>query len=129
MLIMVCVVSGVVHFYSIGYMKTDPSVLRFMSYLSLFTFFMFILVISDNFVQLFLGWEGIGLCSYLLISFWNTRVQASKSALKALVVNRIGDFGYLLGLLLVYYFFRTVDFSVVFVLVPFFTDVTFSFLL
>jgi proton-translocating NADH-quinone oxidoreductase chain L len=129
MLIMVGVVSGAVHFYSIGYMKNDPSVLRFMSYLSLFTFFMFILVISDNFVQLFLGWEGIGLCSYLLISFWNTRVQANKSALKALIMNRIGDFGYLLGLLLVYYFFRTVDFSVVFVLVPFFTDVTFSFLL
>ena len=127
MLVMVGIVSGVVHFYSLGYMESDPSVLRFMSYLSLFTFFMFILVTSDNFVQLFLGWEGIGLCSYLLISFWNTRIQANKAALKAIVMNRMGDFGYLCGLLLVYYFFRTVDFSIVFVLAPFFTDVTFSF--
>ncbi len=69
MLLMVGIVSGIVHYYSIGYMEFDPSILRFMSYLSLFTFFMFILVTADNFVQLFLGWEGIGLCSYLLISF------------------------------------------------------------
>lgn len=72
MLVMVGIVSGVVHFYSIGYMEFDPNILRFMSYLSLFTFFMFILVTSDNFIQLFLGWEGIGLCSYLLISFCET---------------------------------------------------------
>ena len=69
MLLMVGIVSGAVHYYSIGYMQSDPSLVRFISYLSLFTFFMFILVTSDNFVQLFLGWEGIGLCSYLLISF------------------------------------------------------------
>lgn len=69
MLIMVSIISGVVHLYSLGYMETDPSLVRFISYLSLFTFFMFILVSADNFMQLFLGWEGIGLCSYLLISF------------------------------------------------------------
>ena len=128
MLIMVGVVSGLVHYYAIGYMKTDPSLLRFMSYLSLFTFFMFILVTADNFIQLFLGWEGIGLCSYLLINFWNTRIQANKAALKAIVINRFGDFGYLCGLLLVYFFFRSVDFSVVFLLTPFFTNVAFCFL-
>ena len=128
MLLMVGIVSGAVHYYSIGYMESDPSLVRFISYLSLFTFFMFILVTSDNFVQLFLGWEGIGLCSYLLISFWNTRVQANKSALKALIVNRIGDFGFLCGLILVFYFFRSVDFSVVFVLSSFFINTTFSFL-
>ena len=126
MLLMVGIVSGTVHYYSIGYMESDPSLIRFISYLSLFTFFMFILVTGDNFVQLFLGWEGIGLCSYLLISFWNTRVQANKSALKALVVNRIGDFGFLCGLVLIFYFFRSVDFSVVFVLSSFFTKITFS---
>ena len=123
MLLMVGIVSGAVHYYSIGYMESDPSLIRFISYLSLFTFFMFILVTGDNFVQLFLGWEGIGLCSYLLISFWNTRVQANKSALKALVVNRVGDFGFLCGLVLVFYFFRSVDFSIVFVLSSFFTKV------
>ena len=128
MLLMVGVVSGVVHFYSIGYMASDKSLLRFMSYLSLFTFFMFFLVSADNLVQLFLGWEGIGLCSFLLISFWNTRVQANKSALKAIVMNRVGDFSFICSLLLIYFFFRSVDFSIVFVLAPFFTEVSFSFL-
>lgn len=124
MLVMVSIVSGVVHYYSISYMESDLSILRFMGYLSLFTFFMFILVTSDNLVQLFLGWEGIGLCSYLLISFWNTRIQANKSALKAIVMNRIGDFGYLCGLLLTYYYFRSLDFSIIFLLTPFFKDST-----
>lgn len=128
MLIMVGIVSGSVHFYSVGYMKEDPSLIRFLSYLSLFTFFMFILVTGDNFIQLFLGWEGIGLCSYLLISFWNTRVQANKSALKALVINRIGDFGFLIGSLLLFYFFRSLDFSIVFSLSPYFKQITVSFL-
>lgn len=128
MLLMVGIVSGSVHFYSVGYMKEDPSLVRFMSYLSLFTFFMFILVTGDNFIQLFLGWEGIGLCSYLLISFWNTRVQANKSALKALIVNRIGDFGFLCGSLLLFYFFRSLDFSIVFAIAPYFQDVNFLFM-
>lgn len=128
MLLMVGIVSGSVHFYSVGYMKEDICLVRFMSYLSLFTFFMFILVTGDNFIQLFLGWEGIGLCSYLLISFWNTRVQANKSALKALIVNRIGDFGFLCGSLLLFYFFRSLDFSVVFTLTPYFRDVNLLFM-
>jgi proton-translocating NADH-quinone oxidoreductase chain L len=109
-------------------MKQDPYLTRFISYLSLFTFFMFILVTSDNFIQLFLGWEGIGLCSYLLISFWSTRVQANKSAVKALVVNRLGDFGFLCGSLLLFYYFRSLDFSIVFNLVPYFREVYLSFI-
>lgn len=124
MLLMVGIISGTVHFYSIGYMKEDPSLVRFISYLSLFTFFMFILVSGDNFIQLFLGWEGIGLCSYLLISFWNTRVQANKSALKALILNRVGDFGFLCGVMLIFYFFRNLDFSIVFNLASYFKDST-----
>ena len=127
MLLVVTFISSLVHLYSTEYMKEDPHLFRFMSYLSLFTFFMLILVTSNNFLQLFVGWEGVGLASYLLINFWFTRIQANKAALKAIVMNRMGDFGYLCGLLLVYYFFRTVDFSIVFVLAPFFTDVTFSF--
>jgi NADH-ubiquinone oxidoreductase chain 5 len=78
---------------------------------------MLILVTGDNFIQMFVGWEGVGLCSYLLINFWFTRIEANKAALKALLMNRIGDFGLLLGILLLFYFFRTVDFSTVFVLV------------
>ena len=126
MLVMVGIVSGTVHFYSVGYMKEDLCIIRFISYLSLFTFFMFILVSSDNFIQLFLGWEGIGLCSYLLISFWNTRVQANKAALKALIINRIGDFGFLCGSILLFYFFRSFDFSTIFILAPYFINVTLS---
>jgi proton-translocating NADH-quinone oxidoreductase chain L len=128
MLVMVSFISGLVHVYSAGYMREDYSLIRFMSYLSLFTFFMFILVSADNFIQLFLGWEGIGLCSYLLISFWNTRVQANKAALKALIVNRIGDFGFLFGLCILFYFFRSVDFSIVFVLSPYFKEISLSIL-
>jgi NADH-ubiquinone oxidoreductase chain 5 len=124
MLVMVGIISGAVHFYAIGYMQKDPFLIRFLAYLSLFTFFMFILVTGDNFIQLFIGWEGIGLCSYLLISFWNTRVQASKSALKALILNRIGDFGFLCGSLLVFYFFRSFDFSIVFGLSFYFQEVS-----
>ena len=128
MLLMISIVSFLVHLYSIGYMGADPHLPRFMSYLSLFTFFMFILVTGDNFIQLFLGWEGVGLCSYLLINFWFTRIEANKAALKALLMNRIGDFGLLLGILLLFYFIRTVDFSVVFVLAPYFMLKTFSIL-
>lgn len=128
MLLMISLVSFLVHLYSVGYMGADPHLPRFMSYLSLFTFFMFILVTSDNFIQLFLGWEGVGLCSYLLINFWFTRIEANKAALKALLMNRIGDFGLLLGILLLFYFVRTVDFSVVFALAPYFMLKTFSIL-
>ena len=93
MLVTVTYVSAVVHLYSAGYMSHDPHIQRFMSYLSLFTFFMLILVTADNFVQMFIGWEGVGLASFLLINFWTTRLQANKAAMKALIVNRIGDFG------------------------------------
>jgi NADH-ubiquinone oxidoreductase chain 5 len=105
MFIVVTTVSMLVHIYSISYMKEDPHLPRFMSYLSLFTFFMLILVSADNFIQLFLGWEGVGLCSYLLISFWFTRIQANKAAIKAMVMNRIGDFGLFLGILITFFIF------------------------
>ena len=91
MLTMVSFIASMVIIYSGGYMENDPSFIRFISYLTLFTFLMFMLITSDNFIQLFFGWEGVGLCSYLLISFWNTRVQANKAALKALIMNRSLD--------------------------------------
>ncbi len=114
MLAMVTVVSFVIHVYSIGYMAGDPSIPRFMSYLSLFTFFMLMLVTSSNFVQLFFGWEGVGLCSYLLVGFWYDRPRANAAAIKAFVVNRIGDFGFSVGIFAVYYLFGTLDFGPVF---------------
>src|SRR6516165_2742356 len=92
MLIVVTTVSAMVHIYSIGYMHWDPSIPRFMSYLSLFTFCMLMLVTANNFMQLFFGWEGVGLCSYLLIGFWYLRPSANAAAIKAFVVNRVGDF-------------------------------------
>nr|YP_007890739.1 NADH dehydrogenase subunit 5 [Jakoba libera]AGH24233.1 NADH dehydrogenase subunit 5 [Jakoba libera] len=114
MLIVVSTISSIVHIYSVGYMSHDPHLPRFMSYLSLFTFFMLILVTGDNFLQLFLGWEGVGLCSYLLINFWYTRLQANKSAIKAMIMNRLGDFGLSLGLLGIFYLFRSLDYDTVF---------------
>jgi NADH-ubiquinone oxidoreductase chain 5 len=122
MLLVVNLISCLVHFYSTSYMAEDPHLPRFMSYLSLFTFFMLILISADNYIQLFLGWEGVGLCSYLLISFWYTRIQANKSALKAIIVNRISDFCLTIGIIIIYYFFRSVDFSISFALAPFFID-------
>lgn len=122
MLIVITFISMLVHIYSISYMNEDPHIIRFMSYLSLFTFFMLILVTSDNFLQLFVGWEGVGLCSYLLINFWFTRIQANKAAIKAMVVNRIGDLGLALGIILIYTKSKSVDFSTVFSLIPFFLD-------
>jgi len=114
MLIVVTSVSTLVHCFSIGYMSADPHIPRFMAYLSLFTFFMLVLVTADNFLQLFVGWEGVGLCSYLLINFWFTRLQANKAAIKAMIVNRCGDLGLALGMVGVYYLFKAVDFSTVF---------------
>ena len=110
--VMCCVVtfvSSLVHLYSTEYMGHDPHLSRFMSYLSLFTFFMLILVTADNYVQLFVGWEGVGLCSFLLINFWFTRIQANKAAIKAMVVNRIGDFGLALGIFTIFIKFKAVD--------------------
>ena len=116
MLIVVTFVSSLVHLYSIEYMQEDPHLTRFMSYLSLFTFFMLILVTSNNFLQMFVGWEGVGLSSFLLINFWFTRIQANKSAIKAMLVNRIGDFFIIIGLFFIFYTFNTLDYDVIFVL-------------
>lgn len=128
MLIVVTTISSIVHIYSVGYMSEDPHLPRFMSYLSLFTFFMLILVTADNFIQLFLGWEGVGLCSYLLINFWYTRLQANKSAIKAMIMNRIGDFGLTLGLLGIFYVFRSLDYETVFASVSSLSSYYFLFL-
>jgi proton-translocating NADH-quinone oxidoreductase chain L len=111
MLVVVTSVSLVVHIYSIGYMHDDPNQQRFMSYLSLFTFCMLSLVCSENLVQLFFGWEGVGACSYLLIGFWYKKDSANLAAFKAFLVNRVSDFGFIIGLLLVYVVFNT--FSIV----------------
>jgi len=128
MLIVVTFISSLVHLYSTEYMSHDPHLPRFMSYLSLFTFFMLILVTADNFIQLFVGWEGVGLCSYLLINFWFTRIQANKAAIKAMIVNRVGDFGLALGIFSIYITFNSVEYSTVFALVPHFENDFFNFL-
>lgn len=117
MLVVVTSISFLVHLYSIGYMSEDPHIVRFMSYLSLFTFFMLCLVTSNNFIQMFLGWEGVGLASYLLINFWFTRVEANRAAIKAVIVNRFGDFGIGMSVLAVYYLFNNSNFNLVFSLV------------
>jgi len=118
MLVVVTSVSSLVHIYSIGYMTHDPHKQRFMSYLSLFTFAMLMLVTSDNFIQLFFGWEGVGLCSYFLIGFWYKKETANAAAIKAFVVNRVGDFGFALGIFLIFYLFGTVNYSEVFQQIP-----------
>nr|YP_010620229.1 NADH dehydrogenase subunit 5 [Dictyomenia sonderi]WAX04265.1 NADH dehydrogenase subunit 5 [Dictyomenia sonderi] len=119
MLLIVTFISLIVHIYSLDYMKLDPHFQRFNSFLSIFTFFMLILVTSGNLLQLFFGWEGVGLASYLLINFWFTRLAANKAALKALIVNRIGDLGVLFAILLLLQIFEgTLDFSTIFVLIP-----------
>ena len=128
MLVVVTVVSALVHIYSIGYMKHDPNIPRFMSYLSLFTFSMIVLVVSDNFLQLFFGWEGVGLCSYLLIGFWYKKESANKAAIKAFIVNRVGDFGFAIGIFLIFMYFGTVSYSEVFQLVPDFSQKEINFL-
>ena len=118
MLVVVTLVSALVHIYSIGYMSHDPHKPRFMAYLSLFTFSMLTLVTSDNFLQLFFGWEGVGLCSYFLIGFWFKKETANAAAIKAFVVNRVGDFGLALGIFLIFYLFGTVNYVEVFNQIP-----------
>ena len=103
MLTLVLTVSALVHIYSIEYMSHDKSKNRFMVYLSLFTFCMVALVVSDNIVQLFFGWEGVGLASYLLIGFWHHKESANNAAMKAFIVNRVGDFGFALGIFAIFY--------------------------
>lgn len=128
MLFLVSFVSLVVHLYSSHYMEYDVHFIRFYSLLSLFTFFMFFLVTSTNLIQLFFGWEGVGLCSYLLINFWFTRIQANKAAIKAMLVNRIGDISLLLSISIVYYLFQTTEFSIIFNLFYYYKNVFFTFL-
>ena len=118
MLVVVTLVSSLVHIYSVGYMSHDPHKARFMSYLSLFTFAMLTLVTSDNFIQLFFGWEGVGLCSYFLIGFWFKKPSANAAAIKAFLVNRVGDFGFALGIFLIFYIFGTVNYDEVFQRIP-----------
>ena len=118
MLVVVTLISSLVHIYSIGYMSHDPHKPRFMAYLSLFTFAMLTLVTADNFLQLFFGWEGVGLCSYFLIGFWYKKETANAAAIKAFLVNRVGDFGFALGIFLIFYFFGTVNYTEVFNQIP-----------
>lgn len=128
MIVVVTTISMLVHLYSTAYMSHDPYLVRFMSYLSLFTFCMLILVTADNFVQLFIGWEGVGLCSYFLINFWFTRILANKAALKAMIMNRIADVFFTISILLIFLTFKTTDFIIVFNLIPFITESNYSFL-
>ena len=127
MLVVVTGVSSLVHLYSIGYMHEDPHRPRFFSYLSLFTFAMLMLVTANNFLQMFFGWEGVGLASYLLIGFWYEKPSANAAAIKAFIVNRVGDFGFALGVFGVYYIFGTLDFDKVFAAAPMFVGKSFVF--
>jgi NADH-quinone oxidoreductase subunit L len=128
MVLVVSVCSTMIHIYSVGYMHDDPSVPRFMAYLSLFTFCMLMLVTADNFVQMFFGWEGVGVCSYLLIGFWYDRPSAGAAAIKAFVVNRVGDFGFALGIFGTFILTGTVVFEEVFAAVPALVDAQMHFL-
>jgi NADH-quinone oxidoreductase subunit L len=118
MMVVVTFVSLMVHIYTIGYMRDDPGYQRFFSYISLFTFSMLMLVMSNNFLQLFFGWEAVGLVSYLLIGFWFTKETAIYANLKAFLVNRVGDFGFLLGIAAIYMYFGTLDYGAVFAIAP-----------
>src|SRR5467141_2614738 len=116
-LVMLLVVTGVgflIHIYSVGYMWDDPSYYRFFSYLNLFMFFMLTLVLADNYLLMFIGWEGVGLASYLLIGFWFTKDSAASAGKKAFIVNRIGDFGFLIGLFLLIQHFGSLNFTQLF---------------
>ena len=114
MLIVVNTVSALVHIYSIGYMHHDPHRPRFFAYLSLFTFAMLMLVTSDNLIQMFFGWEGVGLASYLLIGFWYKKPSANAAAMKAFVVNRVGDFGFLIGIFSLFALVGSANFDTIF---------------
>lgn len=127
MCVVVTTISSLVHLYTISYMSEDPHLPRFMSYLSIFTFFMLMLISADNYLQMFFGWEGIGLASFLLINFWFTRLQANKAATKAMIVNRIGDLGLALGIFGLFATFKSVDYATIFACTPAFTNQTFLF--
>lgn len=128
MLVVVNSVSALVHLYSIGYMSHDEHRARFFAYLSLFTFAMLMLVTADNLLQMFFGWEGVGVASYLLIGFWYKKASANAAAMKAFIVNRVGDFGYLLGIFGVFVLFGSVEFSAIFEAAPEMANATFMFL-
>src|SRR5213594_3306420 len=128
MLVVVTSVSAFVHLYSIGYMREDPGRPRFFSYLSLFTFAMLMLVTADNLVQLFFGWEGVGLMSYLLIGFWYHKPEANAAAIKAFIVNRVGDFGFSLGIFAAFMMTGALDLDTVFAQAPALTGKTIHFL-
>jgi len=127
MLVVVTTVSALVHLYSVGYMNEDPYRPRFFAYLSLFTFAMLALVTSDNLAQLFFGWEGVGLASYLLIGFWYHKPEANAAAIKAFVVNRVGDFGFALGIFAVFMITRSIDLDTIFAQAPSLTGKTINF--
>src|SRR5258705_136340 len=127
MLVVVNTISSLVHLYSIGYMDEDPYRPRFFAYLSLFTFAMLMLVTADNLVQLFFGWEGVGLMSYLLIGFWYQKPSANAAAIKAFVVNRVGDFGFLLGIFSIFMLIGSIDFETIFAGAPGLTGKTINF--
>ncbi len=128
MVFVVNIVSAVVHIYSVGYMSHDPAKAKFMAYLSLFTFAMLMLVTADNLVQLFFGWEGVGVASYLLIGFWNHKESANSAAIKAFVMNRIGDFGLALGIMVIFFAFGTLNFDEIFIRVEELKDLHLEFL-
>jgi NADH-quinone oxidoreductase subunit L len=124
MLLVVIGISSVVHIFTAGYMSHDPYIVRFYSYLGLFTFFMLVLVTADNFLQLFVGWEGVGVCSYLLINFWYNRVLANKAAIKAMLMNRIADVFFIFGIILILITFKTLNYIVVFSLTEYINDLS-----
>jgi proton-translocating NADH-quinone oxidoreductase chain L len=124
LLALITLISLSIHLYSVDYMFFDLNKYKFFVFLSLFTFFMLILISSDNFLQLFLGWEGVGVCSFLLINFWHTRIQANKSAIKAMIYNRIGDFSFFLGLCALFYQCNSLNYSVLFALTPYISTQT-----
>src|SRR5437867_3522188 len=124
MMVVVSFVSLMVHVYTVGYMADDPGYQRFFAYTALFTFSMLMLVMANNFLQLFFGWEAVGLVSYLLIGFWYTRPTAIYANLKAFLVNRVGDFGFLLGIGMVLYYLGSLDYQAVFSVAPQFADAT-----
>ena len=125
MLIIITSISSLIHLYSSYYMLNDPHISRFMSFLSLFTFFMLILVTGDNFIQMFVGWEGVGFCSYLLINFWFTRLQANKSSIKAMLVNKISDSILILAILTIFYNIKTVEYYNIFSIIIIFNKINF----
>ncbi len=126
MVAMVTLISTLIHIYSVGYMSHDATIPRFMSYLSLFTFAMLMLVTADNLLQLFFGWEGVGLASYLLIGYWYDRESANKAAMKAFIVNRVGDLGFALGIAMVFFLFGSIEFQTIFAQVSEHQDKTYS---